>query len=271
MQTIGLVVPTLFTRLDYLARTIQSIKQEPASYLLLTSPLPFSDAETLLEGIGVAHLIDGYFVENPAFTLPEKITAAMSQLPDSCQHVGWLGDDDILIPDGLASTARVLDEDSDVVLVFGGCDYITAEAETLFTNKSSQFAARLLRFGPQLIPQPGALWRRSAFEKVGGLSNEFDMAFDFDLFLKLSKIGKLKHIDQTLAQFRWHPDSLSVKRRWRSVTEASRVRRKHYSGLMRYMWVVWEPWVILTTWLAGKLVGLRVKSQRNSEDVAAAK
>ena len=265
MQTIGLVVPTLFTRLDYLARTIQSIKQEPASYLLLTSPLPFSDAETLLKGIGVVHLIDGYFVENPAFTLPEKITAAMSQLPNSCQHIGWLGDDDMLLPDGLASAARVLDEDPDVVMVYGGCDYITSGDNTLFTNKSSQFAARLLRFGPQLIPQPGALWRRRAFEELGGLSSEFNLAFDLDLFLKLSKIGELRHINKTLAQFRWHPDSLSVKRRWRSVTEASRVRRQHYSGLMRYMWAVWEPWVILATWLAGKLVGLRLKIQRDSE------
>ena len=264
METIGLVVPTMFTRLDYLARTIRSIKQEPTSYLLVTSPLPFSDAETLLKRFGVVHLIDGYLVENPALTLPEKITAAMSQLPNSCKNIGWLGDDDILIPGGLASAARVLNEHPDVVMVFGRCDYITPEGGILFTNRSSQFAARLFKFGPQLIPQPGALWRRSAFEEVGGLSNDFDMAFDFDLFLKLSKIGKLKHVDQTLAQFRWHPDSLTVKRRWRSVTEASRVRRKHYSGLMRYLWPLWEPCVIFATWAAGKLVQLRVRQLRKS-------
>jgi hypothetical protein len=94
---------------------------------------------------------------------------------------------------------------------------------------------------------------------VGGLSPQFDLAFDFDLFLKLKQIGELHYIGKTLAQFRWHPDSLSVKRRWVSVSEASRVRRKHYKGVMRIVWPLWEPWVMVATWLAGKLVTFRLR------------
>jgi GT2 family glycosyltransferase len=48
----------------------------------------------------------------------------------------------------------------------------------------------LFEIGPQLIPQPSAFFRRDAFEKVGGISERFQFAFDFDLFLKLSKSGK---------------------------------------------------------------------------------
>jgi hypothetical protein len=43
----------------------------------------------------------------------------------------------------------------------------------------------------------------------------------------LSKVGRLSYLNETLADFRWHPDSLSVRRRADSVREASVVRRSH--------------------------------------------
>lgn len=253
----GIVIPTIFSRLDYLPLAARSVKQAGTCYLLISSPEPDAAQQKLIDQLIEFGLVNKHIVETEGLPLAEKINEAFASLPDSCELIGWLGDDDILLEDSLDNAFSALTLNPDAVMVFGGVDYIDKDGKVLFTNPSSQFHEKLLRFGPQLIPQPGALWRRDAFEKAGGLSGEFNLAFDFDLFLKLSNEGRLLHVDQTLAKFRWHPDSLSVKRRWVSVSEASRVRRKHYSGVMRILWPVWEPWVVLATWLAGKLVSLR--------------
>ena len=159
----------------------------------------------------------------------------------------------------MAQTVAAFEKDPGVVMTYGGCDYIDANGDVIFTNQSGEWASKILRFGPQLIPQPGSLMRRTAFEKTNGLSNEFALAFDFDLFLQLKNQGNFAYLNKKLAQFRWHPTSLSVKRRMRSATEASRVRRRHYNGLAQLLWWLWEPFVILATWAAGKLVNLRTK------------
>ena len=265
MSRIGIIVPTIFSRPRYLPLAINTIRDSGDCFLLLASPAPANEVQPLVAQLCESGQIDSHLIETSGLPLAEKINEALRALPADCEYIGWLGDDDILLPGALLAAAGVLDRNPDAAMAFGGCDYISASGETLFTNHSSQFAAKLLKFGPQLIPQPGSLWRREAFEKVGGLSGEFYLAFDFDLFLKLSGEGKLLHIPQTLAQFRWHPDSLSVKKRWVSATEASKVRRKHYSGLMSGIWPLWEPWIVAATWAAGKMMNIRARFlMRNS-------
>jgi hypothetical protein len=150
-------------------------------------------------------------------------------------------------------------------MVFGGCDYVDPDGQVVWTNKSGSFAVPLMRFGPDLIPQPGALFRREAFDVSGGLNTSYSWAFDFDLFIKLSKIGKLIHIDSTLASFRWHPESLSVEYRSKSVSEASKVRVSHLPKLLRPISWIWEFPVKQATLIAGNRVTDAAKKKAKSK------
>ncbi|MBW8870871.1 MAG: hypothetical protein JF618_01400, partial [Leifsonia sp.] len=53
--------------------------------------------------------------------------------------------------------------------MYGGCDYIDENGAKVWQNNSGPWAAPLLRIGPDLVPQPGSLFRRSAVEEVGEL------------------------------------------------------------------------------------------------------
>lgn len=253
-KQICIVVPTIFSRPAFLPIALDSIANQQVDCKIIVSAPKNMHAQ-------ISNLLPTDAVlleERPNSSLAEKINAAFLEAPESVKYLGWLGDDDALQPGALTRASQTLDENLHAVMAFGACDYIAPGGEKIGSNKSGQWAARMLNFGPDLIPQPGALWRRDAFERVGGLSSEFDLAFDYDFFLKLKAHGELIYIPATLASFRWHPDSLSVKSRGKSVLEASRVRRKHYKGLMRTLWPLWEPSVIFATWLAGKVLGLRL-------------
>ena len=105
------------------------------------------------------------------------------------------------------------------------------------------------------------MFRRDAFEKVGGLSDKFEFAFDFDLFLKLTKVGKGVFVDQILSSHRWHATSLTYSRRWDSVKEASAVRVSNLSPLLRVLSFLWEIPIILITYLAGHILSSGILSR----------
>ena len=257
IKRVGIVVPTLGKRLDYLSQCLESIKPAGDAHVCIVAPEDF-DVTRFLEN-GLAH----QFVVDPGSGLSDAINKGFQELPAGVEYINWLGDDDLLAPQSLIHAAEVLDLDSGAVLVYGSCDYVDPSGKVVWVNKSGQWASPLLHFGPDLIPQPGALFRRSAFEKVGGLSNLYAWAFDFDLLLNLKTVGELRFINQTLASFRWHPESLSVEYRTMSVAEASKVRVSHLPALLRPLSCIWEYPVKKATLVAGNRVTNRAKRLAN--------
>ena len=256
---VGIVVPTLGNRRDYLEQCLSSIRAAGEAHILLVAPASFKS-----DALKSAGLLDSVVVDAGG-GLSAAINQGIRALPSTVEFVNWLGDDDLLTANSLAVSSKALDEDNQTVMAFGSCDYIDGEGQTVWANSSGRWAVPLLRFGPDLIPQPGALFRRSAFDKVGGLRTDLGWAFDFDLFIQLSKAGRLRFINQTLAKFRWHPESLSVEHRKKSVAEASQVRVSHLPAFLRPISFLWEYPVQQATLIAGKRVTAKAKSKAKSK------
>jgi GT2 family glycosyltransferase len=204
-------------------------------------------------------------VIDPCHGLPHAINAGIKELPREVEYINWLGDDDLLTADSLLHASAVLDKEPKTVLVFGSCDYIDENGDVVWRNKSGSWAVPLLRVGPDLIPQPGTLFRRIAFEDMGGLNTKYSWAFDFDLFLRFSKRGGLRFVNKTLAKFRWHPESLSVEHRKKSVAEASLVRISHLPSLVRPISFLWEWAVRTATLIAGNRVSSLSKKRAQTK------
>lgn len=256
---VGIVVPTLGKRPDYLEQCLRSIRLAGDAHILLVGPSTLDTVRLQTDS-----LIDS-FVLDPGFGLASAINQGIHSLPVSVQYVNWLGDDDILKAGSLATSSKVLDSKSNVVMTFGSCEYIDNTGSVVWINRSGPWTVPLLRFGPDLVAQPGSLFRRSAFEAVGGLNSELGLAFDCDLFIRLSKLGKLQFLNQTLAQFRWHPESLSVEHRKHSVEEASKVRISHLPFWLRPVSFIWEYPVRQATLIAGRRVTARAQAKAGTE------
>jgi GT2 family glycosyltransferase len=231
---VGIVVPTLGTRIEYLAECLQSIRAAGPAFVLIVAPNAFELNNSLDRELYDLILAD------PARGLPAAIDFGINSLPTSVQYVNWLGDDDLLTNDSFKRTVDALTKDPKIALVYGGCEYIDANGSLLWRNRSGKFASPLLHFGPQLIPQPGALMRRDAYIATGGLNATYKWAFDLDLFIRLKKNGRLQFIDSTLAKFRWHEGSLSVGGRKGSVKEASQIRRSSLPKSLQFVSLLWE-------------------------------
>jgi hypothetical protein len=194
-------------------------------------------------------------------SLSEKLSLALHSFPDNIDLVTWIGDDDLLAEGSLNFLEKKFRNDGDLSLIYGACDYIDSNGNKIGQNKSGPWSLGLAKLGPFLAPQPGSLFRRPAFEAIGGLDSKLKLAFDFDLFMGLNKHGKAKYVNKTLASFRWHQDSLSVGQRKISVKEASTVRTKHASPWLRPLLAITNPLVEIATFLAGSFVNWRLKAK----------
>ncbi len=245
----AVVVPTLGRRPEFLEQSLHSIREAGKSYVLLVAPAAFDAGELISAGLADEK------IDEIGSNLPAAIDQGFDALPGGVRYIAWLGDDDLLRPGALSKTQAFLEAHPKSSAVYGACDYIDETGTVVWVNRSGAWAAPLLRIGPDLIPQPGSLFRRASYRAAGNLRTDLGWAFDLDLFLRLAQVGKLSYIRETLAAFRWHAGSLSVGQRADSVREASLVRREFLPSWIRPISGVWEGPVRWATHRAGDFVG----------------
>jgi hypothetical protein len=232
-KTVGIVVPTLGTRPDLLTECLTSIRTAGSAHICVIAP-----AGVKFDHLRSAGLID-QIVDDPMKGLATAINTAFRELPEEIVYINWLGDDDVLVPESIQNAQTAL-EDEDADFVFGRCTYIDLSGEVIGRNKSGSWAMWLLQYGPDLVPQPGSLFRRSAFEDVGGLNEELGWVFDLDLFLKFRESVSWHYLPIELAKYRWHEDTLSTGSRKKMIQEAQQARKNYLSPLQRRISLLWE-------------------------------
>jgi glycosyltransferase involved in cell wall biosynthesis len=123
--------------------------------------------------------------------------------------LAWLNSDDCLAPSAARIAAEYLAADPSLGLVYGDRLHIDAKGNVIGINQGPSFYGRMLERNIT-IPQETAFFRRTVFEKAGGLDRELHFATDIDLWCRLQKITKFKHVPAFLGFFRSHPCAKSV-------------------------------------------------------------
>ena len=76
-------------------------------------------------------------------------------------------------------------------------------------TKHNEILKSMLKFSPSFI-HPSVMFYRDAVSKAGGYDSNFNHAEDFDLFLRLSKIGKISNLAERLIYLRKHENNISL-------------------------------------------------------------
>jgi hypothetical protein len=237
-KTLGLVIPTLGERPKYLLEALQSIKANQQIHVCLVAP-----KNVIASGISDRSEIDQITVDM-GLGLAAAINKGIASLPSHLKYVSWLGDDDSLVLNSHNDVVKYFEPG--VVAIYGDCNFVDENSDVFWNFRTSQLALKILSWGPNRIPQPGSFYLRTALEEIGYLDESLSWAFDQDMFLRLRRIGRVRYVKMTFANFRWHPDSLSSGGRLNSLLEASKVRRNHApKGLFLL--------VLLREWLHVKL------------------
>lgn len=121
----------------------------------------------------------------------------------------WINSDDFYLKGAFRKAAEFFRDHPEVDLVYG--DVISVDESEKVINVmqfSSYDRDDLLTF--HIISQPGAFFRRSAWERAGGLDLSYRLMLDHELWIRMMKTGKMAYLPIPLAAARFHDEAKNI-------------------------------------------------------------
>jgi glycosyltransferase involved in cell wall biosynthesis len=166
---------------------------------------------------------------------------------------------DIARPDRLAVQKEFLDRHGDHVAVGSHLLWITPEGWPVAVYRCPLSHEEI--DGGHVTGYPGQMahacvtMRREALMSVGGYDEEFVVAQDYDLLLRLAEVGRLANVDDVLTKYRVDPEGVSSRRRDEQVRWAgealrrARKRRGLPDRAQPPLWTAKGPRDVLSKWV----------------------
>jgi len=125
--------------------------------------------------------------------------------------LAWLNSDDTMDRNTVSAAVAALQR-TGADLVYGDVEIVDEHGKLLRVSCGIPFDFRILLCGINYIGQQSVFFRRELLERAGPLREEFDNAFDCELWLRMAQHGKLVYAPEIRAQIRVHPAAKSVAR-----------------------------------------------------------
>lgn len=142
--------------------------------------------------------------------------------------IGWLNSDDTYLDGAVSKSVAALGKDSGCWLVYGEAFYTDEDGNATGRYQTDTFSTEnLLRHC--MICQPTVFFNRRLVEQMGELDDRYQMALDYELWLRFSRITPFLYIPDYIATSRMYPENKTSKYRMRSIKESMKACRHHYN------------------------------------------
>jgi len=144
----------------------------------------------------------------------------------SGELMAYLNSDDLLLPGALAHVASYLAAHPEVDVVYGHRMIIDEQDRQVGIWAMPPHDDSMLDFS-DAIPQETLVWRRSAWERSGGMDPTFRFALDWDFLVRLRDSGaRIVRLDRYLGAFRAHPGQKTSAQVTLGESESDRLRER---------------------------------------------
>ncbi|MEL6605630.1 MAG: glycosyltransferase, partial [Cyanobacteria bacterium J06614_10] len=159
------------------------------------------------------------------------------------EFVGWVDADDLLAPTALAETTAFLREHERYGMVYTSYIDIDEAGNELGLGRRCQIPYSAQRMLVDLLTFHFRLVRRSVYEAVGGVNPEIVCAEDYDLFLRISEICEIYHLQKPLYFYRCNSQGLSHVRSHMQRSSSARAVNLALArrGMSKTHWLQVDP------------------------------
>ena len=146
----------------------------------------------------------------------EGLTKALNHALRVCRgaYIARFDADDISLPSRLERQVTAIDTDGNLVLVGSEVELITADGIPLgkrgHAHHHEEIRRRLLLGDGGALTHSAVIMRRESLESISGYDERFPVAQDLDLYLRLSEIGRVANLPETLLLWRQHEQSINA-------------------------------------------------------------
>ena len=231
-----IIVATLGER-PSLRATLTSIEKQKITDLEVKIVCPLQKLEKVQEIAQECLPLNFELIQDAGKGLSAAINQGYEALGDF-KYFSWLNDDDELTTGSLERSINFLDTNQNFYAVVGSLGYLRKDKSKIVRNKVTKLNTLVTKIGPNVIPQPGSLVRRTSIGEAILLNEKYKYAMDLDMWLRIMKIGKIGIIKETQAVMNWHQDSITVSNRKKASIEAFQIRLRNSQNLFRKVLVI---------------------------------
>jgi glycosyltransferase involved in cell wall biosynthesis len=244
---VSIVTPS-FNQANFLRATIDSVLAQTypnIEYLVIDGGSTDGSIEIIKEYQDRL----AYWVSEPDRGQTEAINKGFARA--NGQIMAWLNSDDTYQPEAVAEAVAYLSEHPEVGLVYGDANFIDEHGTPIGRFPAAQTDYQRLRRGYVHIPQQAAFWRADLWQQVGPLDPKMYFAMDYDLWVRLAEVSRIRYYPKTWANFRLHGASKTIQdddRCWADMVQI------HYRDGGSWLSVITVKYVIrkllapLVTW-----------------------
>lgn len=228
---LSIVTPT-YNRRTYLEETIRSVITQKGDFEIEYVIQDGGSNDELLEIIEKwsdrikqgnfdfqCNDIDFRYITEPDNGMYDAINKAFSST--SGDVMAWVNSDDMYHPFAFQTVAQVFTQFENVNWATGiPNSYNYMSSRTGFDSfpdaysrrylKNGYYDVKFLQYGFNWIQQESTFWRRSLWDNVGGIGDQYKYAADFYLWQEFSKLTDLNRIQSFLGGYRVHPDQFTA-------------------------------------------------------------
>lgn len=139
----------------------------------------------------------------------------------------WLNSDDLFEPGTLGEVAQYFDQHPEVDFVYGDSMWIDNKGKVVKQQREHGFNRFVWMYDHNYIPQPSAFWRRSLYERVGGLDPWFNLGMDADLWIRFAEFTRPRHVRRDWSRARFYAEQKNTRLRGKSLEEFQVIRNRY--------------------------------------------
>ena len=147
----------------------------------------------------------------------------------------YLNADDRYFPGAVRAAVEALRASPEVGAVYGEGEWIDEDGRELGRYPTGDFEPA--RFAEEcFLCQPTVFFRRSAYEAVGGFNAGSKYTYDYEFWIRLSRMFTMERLPQSLAASRMHRETKTLGARRAVFEENFRLLRREF-GYVPFSWV----------------------------------
>ena len=148
----------------------------------------------------------------------------------------WLNSDDILLPNALMRHAKAYSRHQKADVFYGDHVVIDKNGRVVEQYKHGHYYNKLAWLTMPYIAQPGTLFTKRIWKKVGGADVSMHCVFDYDLWYRfMNANARFVHVNGAVAGFRIHDESKGAKWLSRYAAEHETLKQR-YANRFGYSW-----------------------------------
>jgi GT2 family glycosyltransferase len=142
------------------------------------------------------------------------------------RYFAWLNADDCFIPGTLNSLVSAAEATPSPSIVYGDYQIIDSAGAAIKFRRQPSFIYWDCLYGYLTVQNCAALFRTDLCRATGGFDRDLQFCMDYDLILRLGRIGPVRHVREYVGSFRHHAGAKTSRLQQVCEVETERLRLK---------------------------------------------